>query len=145
MGLFSALFGGKDKSSQKAQIAANERAQKYIEQQAGGARQDLLSLWPGAQDNRNMGYQSGLDVFGQTMPQALSTFQQGNVGAQGALLAGLPQIHNAIYGLPTDLSGMQPQALQYNAGYTQQQLPQFNGIDINSLLAGFNQQGNTGP
>ena len=126
-GLLKGAFGSKDKGAQKRTSALVKEGRQYVVDQAAGGRIDLLDMWPRAEANRNMGYQSALDVFGQTMPQALSTFQQGNVGAQGALLAGLPQIQNAIYGLPTDLSGMQPQAIQYDPSYTQQQLPDFFG------------------
>ena len=37
----------------------------------------------------------------------MQAFQQGNVGAQQAILSGLPQIQNAILGGNVDLSGLQ--------------------------------------
>jgi len=121
------LFGGTDKSSLKAQQAANKETQGFIERQADLARGDVLALAPGAFQNRNIGTQAAFDVLGQTIPQQFSTFQQGNVGAQSALLAGLPQFQNAILGLPTDLSGLQPQTLQFDPSFAQQQVPNFIG------------------
>jgi len=127
------LFGGPDKSSLNTQIGFNNQATDFIKSQAAQARGDAYGLAPAGQDNRNMGYQAALDVLGMTIPQQFSTFQQGNVGAQGALLAGLPQVQNAILGLPTDLSGLQPQAINYDASFAQQQLPNFTNIrDINT-------------
>ena len=119
------IFGSTDDSAQKAQTRSNAAAQELIAEQAKIARGDVMNLFPASDTNRNMGFQAALDVMGQTIPQQFSTFQQGNVGAQGALLAGLPQMQNAILGLPTDLSGLQPQAIQYNTDFAQQQLPDF--------------------
>jgi hypothetical protein len=128
MGLFKAIFGGTDKSAQKGQKADNAASRKFIEEQMAAGRADVMGAYPAAEANRNMGYQSALDVYGQTMPQELSTYQQGNMNAQGTLLAGMPQMMNAIYGLPTDMSGLTPQAVQYDPSYTQQQLPDYAGI-----------------
>lgn len=123
--IFKSLFGGTDKSSLKAQTAANQATQRFIEQQGRQARGDVLALQPGVEQNRMLGTQAALDVLGQTIPQQFSTFQQGNVGAQQQLLAGLPQFQNAILGLPTDFSQFQPQAIQFDPSFAQQQVPQF--------------------
>ena len=119
------LFGGTDKSAQKATKEANRQTLDFIKQQGQVARQDAIPLFGSAFENRNLGAQAALDVFGQTIPQQFSTFQQGNVGAQNTLLAGLPQFQNAILGLPTDLSGLQPQTIDVDTSFAQQQLPQF--------------------
>jgi hypothetical protein len=127
------LFGGTDTSAQKAQIAANESTQRFIESQGAQARSDAAGLFDASNINRNLGLQAGLDVLGQTIPQQFSTFQQGNVGAQQTLLAGLPQIQNAILGLPTDLSGLQPQSIDFNTDFAQQQIPDFVQPDIQPI------------
>jgi hypothetical protein len=119
------LFGGTDKSAQRAQTQANQRAVDLIAERSAEARGDVLNLFPASDTNRNLGFQAALDVLGETIPQQFSAFQQGNVGAQGALLAGLPQFQNAILGLPTDFSGFQPQTIDFNTGFAQQQLPEF--------------------
>lgn len=143
--LVKTIFGGTDDSAQEGQIEQNAAARQYIEQMAGQGRADLMNFAPGAEANRNMGYQSALDVYGQTIPQQLDTFQQGNVGAQNMLLAGMPQFQNAIMGAPVDYSMFQPQQIGYDAGYAQQQLPQFQTTA--DLLGGLNpgQPGQPGP
>ena len=129
MGFFDKLLGGTDKSSLKKQMAANEASTGYIKEQAGLAREDLMNFAPGAEANRNMGYQGALDIYGQTIPQQFSAFQQGNVGAQNTLLAGMPQMQNAILGMPVDYSQFQPQSIDYNTDWAQQQLPQYSTIN----------------
>ena len=119
------LFGGSSSEGLKAQRKANEASRTDVLNAVAQARQDATSLFPTAATNRNLGFQSALDVLGQTIPGQIDVFQQGNVGAQQALLAGLPQVQNAIFGLPTDLSGLQPQRLDVNTDFAQQQLPDF--------------------
>lgn len=119
------VFGGTDDSAQKDTKRANKRAQQFIEEKAAEARADALALFPGFEQNVQAGAQGALDIFGQAVPQQLGAFQTGNVGAQQALLAGLPQIQNAILGRPVDLSGLQAQQLPVDLGFAQQQLPQF--------------------
>lgn len=119
------VFGGTDDSAQQAQIASNAAAQQLIAEQTEAARADILSLFPAAEQAAQQGFQGALDVFGQTIPQQVSAFQGGNVGAQQALLSGLPQIQNAILGRPVDLSGLQAQQLPVDTSFAQQQVPQF--------------------
>ena len=143
------LFGGTDRSAQKATKQANARTLDFIKQQGQVARQDAIPLFGSAFENRNLGAQAALDVFGQTIPQQFGTFQQGNVGAQQQLLAGLPQFQNAILGLPADLSGLQPQTIDVDTSFAQQQLPEFvspqqalpqqtqpQGFNVSQFLAG---------
>ena len=120
-----AVFGGSDDSAQRGQARQNKAAAALAAQRAKEARADVSSLFPAADINRNLGIQGALDVIGQGVPQQLSAFQQGNVGAQQQLLAGLPQIQNALLGRPVDLSGLQAQTLPIDASFSQQQLPQF--------------------
>ena len=119
------LFGGTDKTSLKQQKRDNAVIRDYVREMQGQSRDDIMSLWPGVSDNRNMGYQAALDIFGQSMPQQASLFQQGNVGAQNMLLSGLNPYTQAILGQPIDMSGMQPMQFQYDPSFMQQQLPQF--------------------
>ena len=119
------LFGGTDKSAQRAQKKANEAATALIAENAKQARADAMSLFPASDTNRNLGFQAALDVMAQAAPQQLSAFQQGNIGAQAALLGGLPQVQNAIRGIPANLNAIQPQAIQYDTSFFNQQLPDF--------------------
>lgn len=137
------LFGGTDKSQLKSQKRANELSQQFIRDMQAQSRSDVMGLAPGAQQNLNMGMQAGLDVYGQTIPQMFDVFQQGNVGAQNALLAGMPQFQNAILGLPVDYNAFQPQALNYNTDFAQQQLPDF--IPVADALGGVNNGAQAAP
>lgn len=122
------VFGGTDDSSQKAQTRANKKTQAFIEQQGAIARQDVINIAPAAEQNRNLGFQAALDLLGQGGLQQIGAFQQGNVGAQGTLLAGLPQIQNALLGAPVTFAGLQPQTIDIDTSFLQQQLPAFTGI-----------------
>jgi len=108
--------------AQEDQNAAN---QQFIREQAEIARTDAIPLFDAAAQNRILGSQGALDIFGQTIPQQLQTFQQGNVGAQQALLAGQPQFSNALLGLPIDFNAVQAQQLQFDPSFAQQTLPEF--------------------
>lgn len=127
----AAAVGGVISSNKNAGKAAdaqgkqNKRNEAFIREQAAKARKDILPLFGAGQDARSTGAQAALNIFGQSIPQQASQFQRGNVGAQQALLAGLPQVQNALLGLPTDLSGLQPQQIQFDNSFAQQQVPQF--------------------
>ncbi len=120
------FFGGAEKEAGQEQINALNRAQDIIVQQTERARGEAIPLFGAAQQNLGQGFQSALDVFGQTVPQQLQAFQGGNVGAQQALLAGLPQQQAAILGGQLNPNALQAQTLGLPDFSTfQQQLPQF--------------------
>ena len=119
------VFGFEDDSSQKAQIRQNQQAKDLIERNSIQARADALDLFPTSDINRNRGLQAAFNVIGDTIPQQFDTIRQGNVGAQQALLAGLPQIQNAILGQQVDLSGLVPQSIDVDTSFAQQQVPDF--------------------
>lgn len=122
--------------AQRSQIAGSE---DFIKRQGSRSRRDALPLFDAAEQSTNLGFQGALDIFNQSMPQQFDTFQQGNLGAQQALLSGQQQQQNAILGLPASLSGMQPQAISFNTDFTQQQLPEF--ISSQQALTDFAPQG----
>lgn len=117
------FFGGAEKKAAQAQQQNLEEGQQLIQQGVREATQKVESLFPQAQQAALGGFQSALDVFGQTIPQQGQVFQQGNIGAQQALLSGLPQQMNALLGGQVDLSGIQPVQVQADFGFAQQQLP----------------------
>jgi hypothetical protein len=119
------VFGGSDDSAQKAQSRANKRTEELIAENTAQAREDVMGLFPAADKNVRRGFKAALNVFGDAVPQQISAFQQGNVGAQQALLAGLPQMQNALLGLPVDMSSLQAQQVQYDPSIFQQQLPKY--------------------
>lgn len=138
----SAVIGGvvsknaSDKAA-RAQTNAANTASQTTRAAANQARDELKQLFPAAQQNAAQGFQGALDVFGQSVPTQGDVFTQGNVAAQQQILAGLPQIQNAILGGNVDLSALQPTQLSPDLGFMQQQLPQF----INP----FNQAQSQGP
>ena len=100
-----------------------------IKQGTQEARNDIFRLFPQAQQYGQQGFQSALDVFGQTLPQQANLLQGGNVAAQQQLLAGQPQFMNAILGNQVDMSGLQPyQSQPIDFGFTNQQLPPIQSI-----------------
>jgi hypothetical protein len=126
MGSFvKSIFGGTDKSAQKAQIDQNAQDRALFErlaEQSSGAAQ---SLFGAADQNRNASLQQALSLLGGTIPQQLSLQQQGNVGAQGQLIGGLPMIQAALMGQPMNMGSLRPTQLSYNADFARQTLPQF--------------------
>lgn len=92
MGFFKSVFGGKDNSAQKQQVKQNDAAKEFIERQSDQARSDAFTLFPSAEENRNLGIQAALNVLGGTIPQQLQAFQSGNAAAQAAILGGDPRI-----------------------------------------------------
>ncbi len=111
----------KASDSQSKQQRAESLA--FINKMLSQSRGDLFSLFPQAQQNRQQGFLAGVDLQNQAYPQIMNSFQQGNVGAQNALLAGLPQMQNAILGRPVDNSGLQARQLQTQQPFT---MPQYN-------------------
>jgi hypothetical protein len=96
------------------------------------ARGDVNRIFPQAQRAAQQGSQAALDIFGQSLPAQTDVFSQGNVGAQQAILSGLPQIQNALLGGNVDFSQMQPfEVQQPDLGFFQQELPQTANIAEN--------------
>ena len=129
MSLFDTLFGGKDRSAQRHTLAQNERSADVINRNADRAREDVMRLFPAAQHTMQQGVQQALDLYGQSIPQQMGAFQQGNMQAQDAQLRGLSGIQQALMGQPLDLSYGRTQGLlspiQYDPSFAQQQAPQF--------------------
>lgn len=111
------VFGGAAKDAAKQQTRALEEAQAITREGIEQARGDVMNLFPMAQENLLAGSTGAMNVFNQAAPQQMQLAQQGNVNAQRALLAGLPQMQNALLGNAIDYSGLQAQ---------QQALPSMN-------------------
>lgn len=111
----STIFGGgtttASEQSQAAQVSANAATQRFIERQSAQARADVREIFPQAQQLGAEGFQGALDVIGGGLPQRLSAFQQGNVGAQQITGDTLSQVQNAILGLPVDQGAFAPQTI----------------------------------
>lgn len=121
------------KRAEGAQKSATQAAMSETRRATEQARSDISRLFPQAVDMQRQGFQGAIDVFNQTMPQQASAFQQGNLGAQQQLLAGLPMIQSAILGGNIDYSNLRPTVVTPTANlpyyqYMQQpvSLPQYN-------------------
>lgn len=113
----SAILGSRsaDKASDRAQ-ESTERAQDLLKESRDRARQDVLRIFPEAMQAQTQGFQRAQDFLaGQVLPNQAQAFQTGNMQAQETLLAGLPQIQNAILGGNVDLSGLQARSTPFNA------------------------------
>jgi len=143
MGIETALIAGAvasggaaymDNKNQKKALKSAEAqkaaSQEFIERNIAQARSDIFKLFPKAQDARTQGLQAGVDLYKQAYPAMMNSFQQGNVGAQNMLLAGLPQANNAILGNPVNLQGLQAQQLQQPQGLS---IPQYRPQTIEGL------------
>ena len=108
-----------------AQAEQNAKNEAFIREQAAKAREDIIPLFQAAQGNIAAGGQAALDVFSQTIPRQLNQLTAGSFAAQNQLIKGLPQIQNAILGLPTDLSALKPIRLGPDQSFASQQLPDF--------------------
>lgn len=117
--IVKSVFGGNDKSAQKGQIAQNAAATAFIKDMGEQGRNDMLSLAPSAEQNRNLGYQAALDIFSQTVPGQIGAFTAGNTAAQAAILGGDPSITT----------------INPNTSFSAQQLPQYTSI-VDALQGG---------
>ena len=109
----------------RASSQAADRSENLIREGQAQARQDLLTLFPSAQQSAQQGFQRAADVFRDVVPQQSQIFQQGNINAQNTLLAGLPQQQNAILGGNVNLGALQPTTqFQPDFGFLNQQIGQ---------------------
>jgi hypothetical protein len=102
--ILSSLWGGsKDRKVARDQqdliLRQREQSLKFIQDQVAKTQGQLFQLFPQAQASRQQGMDYAANVYGMAMPAQMKAFQQGNVGAQQALLAGLPQQNAALLGM----------------------------------------------
>lgn len=132
---------GADNKNQKKgrEMQERQRAEslKYIQEQVAKTQGQLFQLFPQAQQSRQQAMLAGTDLFKQAFPAQMEAFQGGNMMAQQALLAGLPQANNAILGRPMDLSGLQAQRVPVSAqalqGLFNPQAPQMALISVEGM------------
>lgn len=117
--LVGTFTGSTARDASRAQIEEAERSKQFIQKGINEAKTAVDKYGQGARQSQGQGFQSALDIFSQTLPQQAGLFQQGNVGAQQALLSGLPQMNNAILGRQVDYNAMQPRQFDYNMDFSQ--------------------------
>jgi len=120
-----AIGAGAAKSDRDAAAGQSKQAREAIESGVTGARRDIEQIFPMAQQARLQGAQGAQDIFGQAVPQQFGAFQQGIGQAQQTASAAPQQQINALLGLGTDLSFLQPQEqFQPDFGFLNQPLPE---------------------
>ena len=122
------FFGGAQKKAAKAQQRGTEKGIAATRAATRKAEEQALPLFGAAGQDIEQGFQGALNLFGRSIPEQGRAFQRGNLAAQQALLAGLPQQQAAILGAPVDLSGLQTSNHMPNFGFFHQQLPQTGSI-----------------
>ena len=103
----AALASRSSKKATKAATDAAEQGQQILAEDKAQARDDIMRLFPQAQQAQTRGFTEARQMLGGLLPEQQRLFQDGNVAAQNTMLAGLPQIQNAIMGNPVDMSGLQ--------------------------------------
>ncbi len=135
-GITKGLFGGSDDSSQQSQAKANAQTQAYIEAQAKLARGDAGQLYDQGDAARNSGINLAMALMGQSMPEQMRMYQQGNMEAQRLYSAGQPAYQDAILGMGAPQQAQAPFQMQLPpASSYQTQLPSF-GRPVSELLGG---------
>jgi hypothetical protein len=120
----NSLTGESQKKAGKQAVSELTKGREAVSGIADQSRTDLFDLFGQAQESRLGGLQGALDVFQGAAPARTEAFQGGNVAAQQQLLAGLPQIQNAILGNEVDLSGLQPTQLPVDLSFLQGSIQQ---------------------
>jgi len=106
------LIGARgSKEAVEVGVEGQEEAARINAATAAQARGDVQRLFGTADIARQGGFSSALDFLSGAPAAQIAPFQQGNVAAQQQIARGLPQIQNALLGLPTDLSGFQAQQI----------------------------------
>lgn len=118
-----------DDSAQKAQIEANERSQEFIEKQAEKAERTGEKLFDLSKQNLLAGNSAALDIYRDAINPSIDVIRQGNQQAQAQIAGGLPQIQNALMGLPVDYSAFQPRTVTPDTSF-------FDNYRINHAMAG---------
>jgi soluble cytochrome b562 len=116
------LSNNASKKAASQQSRSDKKARAAVKDAAEQARADIFDRVDTAEDYSRQGYQDALDVFAQTIPQQANTFTQGNLNAQQAILAGLPQIQNAILGAPINYNAFQPTSITPDFGFANQKI-----------------------
>ena len=115
------------KDALKQQKAQNASNQEFIEDATAQARADALPLFDEASRTRLLTGQSISNIFSQALPAQADIFTQGNVAAQQALLAGLPQQQAAILGQQLDPNFLQAQQFTPDFSFLEQGQQFFGG------------------
>lgn len=104
----SSAINRPDDSAQRAQQAQNAQSQRFIEEQALKAENSAGRLFDNSARNLLAGNSAAMSVYKDAINPQMNTLNQGYQNAQQQISVGLPQIQNALMGLPVDYSAFQP-------------------------------------
>lgn len=108
----AAAIGAKgNKDATKAGIKGQEKSQAAYDAAVKNAKVDINALFGKAEKSRSKGFGNALDFISGAPARQIAPLQAGNQNAQSTVASGLPQIQNAIMGLPVDFSGLQPKSV----------------------------------
>lgn len=134
-----AVVGGAVSASQQSKATKDAaRIQANAVESAAGINKDQFNIAKQAIERNNefarqaqkLGTASALGVNALLAPAQIKAFQQGNIGAQQSLIAGLGQQQNALFGRDIDLSGLQAGAVSFDPTAFQSGLPsQFTDLE----------------
>ena len=112
-----------------AQRGQNEASQRFVEGQSDKSRKDALLLSGLSQRNAISGAGGMHQALSGSAPAAFDAMQQGNMNAQNTILAGTPQLRNALMGRQVDTSGMRAKGVTPDFSFLQQPMPEFTTTD----------------
>jgi len=100
------LFGDQnDTTGIKYQEAANRRTQQYAQESTDAARQDILDVFPRAEEAYQQSARSALQTARRAPQSQLNVLSRAGINAQRAILGGMDAYQNAIMGRPTGIGG----------------------------------------
>lgn len=140
------VFGAKSskdsaKDSLRAQQKQNEQNQKFLEEMYRQGKSDVLKYVPQGAESARQAYERAYEIARQAGQDRLGVATRGNMDAQRTLIAGLPQMNNAILGEDVDLSGLRASDAGINAGSTYQAMRLPPGAIQNALAGAADQHG----
>jgi hypothetical protein len=98
------LFGDQESTKGiKFQRDANQRVQEFAQESTGAARQDLLDIFPRAQESAQQASRAAIDVARKGPQSQIRALSRAGTNAQKALMGGMAAYQNAIMGTPTGI------------------------------------------
>lgn len=120
----SSLIGAyTSKNAADKQASASKAGMAQANALAGQSRANAVNLYNQGLKARQAGDQAAFKFYQDNAKSRYAPMISGNMAAQKAIGLGAQQANNAILGLPTDLSYMQPQQV-YSGGLSSAELPQ---------------------
>lgn len=119
------FLGGAEKKAGKQAVRELAKGREAASRLSEASRGTLFDLFGTAQESRRGGLEGALNVFQSSIPLQAQVAQGGNVAAQQALLAGLPEIQAAILGnRAPNMAALQPTTLPFDLSFINRGLPE---------------------